>query len=56
MCRSKRSCVLQTEAMPPWAYQVFEACASRLETIATAPCAAALRAKESPAMPLPMTR
>ena len=42
-----------TQAMPPCAYRVFDSSAERFVTMMTSPWAAASRANESPAMPLP---
>src|SRR5690606_13540900 len=46
---------LMTQATPPCAKEVFESARARLVMMATEPCAAALRAKLNPAMPLPRT-
>ncbi len=44
-----------TQATPPWAQAVLESTNCRFVTSATEPFSAALSAKDSPAMPLPMT-
>ena len=54
-CSSNESSPLVTHAMPPCAQAVFESAPWRFVMIATRPCFAALKAKVSPAMPLPMT-
>ena len=56
MCASNESAASSTAAIPPCAYFVFDSSRARFVTTMTSPCAAASRANESPAMPLPMTR
>ena len=54
-CSSNESSSLVTQAIPPCAQAVFESAPLRFVITATEPCAAAFKAKVSPAMPLPMT-
>src|SRR5205807_9362187 len=54
-CSSKESSSLVTQAIPPWAQAVFVSDPLRFVITATEPCFAALSAKLSPAIPLPIT-
>ena len=56
MCRAKESSGESTAAIPPWARLVAVSTLAFLVMMVTDPKRAALMAKESPEMPLPITR
>ena len=56
MCRAKESSGDSTAAIPPWARLVAVSTLAFLVMMVTDPKRAALMAKESPEMPLPITR
>ena len=52
----KESAFLRTEAIPPWALNVFESSRVCLQTIITEQFSAASMAARRPAMPVPIMR